>query len=48
MQGRRRIGSTPYVAAHELAARWHAGQTDKGGAPYLLHVEQVAAILLDR
>ena len=48
MQGRGRIGSTPYAAAHALALRWHAGQTDKGGAPYLRHLEQVAANLLAR
>jgi (p)ppGpp synthase/HD superfamily hydrolase len=31
-----------YVKAHDFAARWHAGQVDKAGRPYLLHLEDVA------
>ena len=34
--------SPALAAAHAFAARWHAGQTDKAGRPYLLHLEDVA------
>jgi (p)ppGpp synthase/HD superfamily hydrolase len=37
---------TPDIPA--LAARLHAGQTDKAGAPYVTHLARVAAILQRR
>ena len=38
--------SEPDIPA--LAARLHAGQTDKAGAPYITHLARVAAILQRR
>lgn len=34
------------MEVRHLAARLHAGQTDKGGRPYIEHLEAVATILL--
>jgi (p)ppGpp synthase/HD superfamily hydrolase len=31
-----------YVKARDFAARWHAGQVDKAGRPYMAHLEDVA------
>jgi (p)ppGpp synthase/HD superfamily hydrolase len=36
-----------YDAAHTFAAKWHAGQVDKAGRPYLLHLEDVARRLIE-
>jgi (p)ppGpp synthase/HD superfamily hydrolase len=35
----------PVVLAERFARRWHAGQTDKLGAPYIGHPRRVAARL---
>ena len=52
------VGQGPLERAIEIAARTHAGQTDKGGAPYILHplrvmlrvapgAQQIVAVLHD-
>ena len=58
MQSNHRVAASSLERAIEIAARAHAGQTDKGGAPYVLHplrvmlqlrdpVAQIAAVLHD-
>ena len=37
-----------YRDALALARRLHAGQVDKGGRPYIEHVERVARVLVER
>ncbi len=40
--------STDQTTAKELAKRLHAGQTDKAGEPYVLHLERVVSRLTRR
>ena len=37
-----------YQRAEAVAAKWHDGQVDKIGLPYIGHLRRVAAILVDR
>lgn len=39
---------TRQTTVKELAARLHAGQTDKAGEPYVLHLERVVSRLIQR